>query len=228
MPDNPNNPVPRHPLEPFFLESRLARIDNVLSQRSYSTVVVLDGVSSEHNISAVLRSADAFGLQKIFIVGPQFSHTKGISMGVETWLTVKRMDTATEVIHHLKESGYKIALLQSQEISQELGKPCCLVQDLPFKEKIALVFGNEKRGVSEEFQNAASYFAYIPMVGFVESLNISVAAALTFYTALIQGRPVISEQEQQELKGSWLEKDLRGGAEILKRVTAKNLPPKSF
>ena len=220
MSDQSKNPG--HPLEPFFLESRLNRIDSVLSQRSYSTVVVLDGVSSEHNISAVLRSADAFGLQKIFIVGPQFSHTKGISMGVENWLSVKRMETAEDVINQLKSEGFKIALLQSKEISQDLGKPYCLVQELPFKENIALVFGNEKRGVSEEFQLAAEYFAYIPMVGFVESLNISVAAALTFYTALLQGRPCITEQERLSLREEWLKKDLRGGEEIFRRVTGES------
>lgn len=221
MSDESKNPSPRHPLEPFFLDSRLARIDKVIAQRSYSTVVVLDGVSSEHNISAVLRSADAFGLQKIFVVGPQFSHTKGISMGVETWLSVKRLDTAEEAINSLKTEGYKFALLQSEEISRDLGKKCCSVKELPFKDKVALVFGNEKRGVSKAFQDAAEYFAYIPMVGFVESLNISVAAALTFYTALVEARPCISVEEQAELKAIWLEKDLRGGTEILKRLEGK-------
>ncbi len=208
----------KHPLEPFFLQSRLNRIDNVLSQRSNSTVVVLDGVSSEHNISAVLRSADAFGLQKIFIAGSQFVHSKGISLGAESWLSVTRFDSAEETISALKAEGYKIALLQSKEISDSLGLPNCEVKDLPFSDKVALVFGNEKRGVSESFQKAADLFAYIPMVGFVESLNISVAAALTFYTALVAGRPCLDESEKLALRDQWLRKDLKGSEMILERL----------
>jgi tRNA (guanosine-2'-O-)-methyltransferase len=210
-----------HPLEKFFLQSRLDRIDEVLAHRSFSTVVVLDGVQNEHNISAVLRSADAFGLQKIYLVGSEFSHSKGVSLGSEGWLHLKRFSAPEEALAELTNEGYEVTILQAKLISEKQGQKATPVQDLPFERKLALVFGNEKRGVSHPFQQAAQHFAFIPMVGFVESLNISVAAALTFYSAFLAKRPVIKDNARASLRHEWLTKDLRGGEEILKRVLSE-------
>ncbi len=218
-----------HLLERFFLESRLSRIDSVLEQRSTSLTVVLDGVQNHHNVSAVLRSADAFGLQNVILVGESFTYSRGVSLGTERWLSLERVDTPEQCIQQLRTSGSKIVLLQSAELSTKEGAVSVSIAELPFGEKLAFVFGNEHKGVSPEFRKAADLLAHIPMVGFVESLNISVAAAITFYTALLMKRPVLPAEERRELRERWLVKDLRGGEEILERLrlTPETLTPKT-
>lgn len=209
---------PPHPLEKFFLKSRLQRIDRVLETRTRNLVVVLDNVQNHHNISAVLRSADAFGLQNIYLVGDNFTYAPGISLGTEQWLTLKRFSDPESCIQELKNNGYEIVLLQAEELSKKVEKRTLAVNELPFNRKLAMVFGNEHKGVSAMFQDSATYLAHIPMVGFVESLNISVAAAITFYTAYLAKRPPFSDEERRKLREEWMVKDLRGGEEILKRV----------
>lgn len=205
----------RHPLERFFVESRLTRIDSVLAKRASQVVVVLAGVQNPHNISAVLRSADAFGLQRVFLVGESFTYSRGVSLGTERWLTLERFAKPTECVARLKEEGFKPVILQAEELS---GKKTQAIHELPFDDKLALVFGNEHSGVDPVFKEESAIFAHIPMVGFVESLNVSVAAAITFYAAFIANRPTMSVEEQAELREEWLVKDLRGGEQILARL----------
>jgi len=209
-----------HPLEKFFLDSRLNRIDSVLAGRTSSISVVLDGVQNPHNISAVLRSADAFGIQNIYLVGESFTYSRGISLGSERWLTLHKFETAEECLAALREKELSAVLLQAEELTKQGGGSSLSIEKLPFDRKLALVFGNEHRGVSEAFQKSSPIYAHIPMVGFVESLNISVAAAITFFSAYISGRPNMEDAERLALRDSWLVKDLRGGEQILKRIEA--------
>jgi tRNA (guanosine-2'-O-)-methyltransferase len=204
-----------HPLERFFVESRLARIDSVLSKRAGRIIVVLAGVQNPHNISAVLRSADAFGLQRVFLVGESFTYSRGVSLGTERWLSLERFAETTECLARLKEEGFRPVILQAEELS---GGRSRAVHELPFDEKLALVFGNEHSGVDPLFRNESAICAHIPMVGFVESLNVSVAAAITFYASFMAGRPVMDAGEQGKLREEWLVKDLRGGEQILARL----------
>lgn len=212
-------------LAQFLLPERLERIENVLAGRTRALTVVLDSVRNHHNISAVIRSSDAFGLAGIHLVGDSFNFSSGISLGAERWMELTPHQSSGNAIAHLKEQGFKLVALQPEDfpVSGETPKPFPVSQ-IPFEEKIALVFGNEKQGLTPEFIEAVDYFAFIPMCGFVESLNISVACAIALYastvTASIPKRrtAILSANEKSELKESWLKRDVKNSDIILREV----------
>lgn len=222
----------RNPLEQFLLPARLNRVRTVAGNRAREIVVVLDGVQNEHNISAVLRSADAFGIQEVILVGSAFRPSSGISLGAEQWLTTTRYFESKEALKAVQATGKKIVVLQPEthsERSRGEDRPICLpVFDLPFDTPLALVFGSERDGVSAEFLAAATYFAHIPMFGFVESLNISVAAAITLFCSTVSNTtsnrptPLLSPDEQAALELKWSEISLRQGKQILKEMSERN------
>lgn len=217
------------PLEEFLLPERKARIDSVLSHRSRSLVLVLDQVMNAHNISAVMRSADAFGVQEIHLVGDEFEFSSGISLGTERWLELNRYKSAEDAIEALRKRGYRFVVLESprSSTSTDGATPPIPVYDLPFGEKLALVFGNEHRGISPAFGAAADLRAYIPMLGFAESFNISVAAAITMYSSLlgkVEGKrqyEALSATDYAATKEAWIAGSIRRGNLILREVQAR-------
>ena len=208
-------------LSKFLLPKRLEKLDSVLNNRTNNLTIVLDRIKNYHNISAVIRTADAFGINKIHLVGGSFEYTSGISLGTEKWLEIKKYDSAKIAIKELKEQNYKTVVMQPE--SFEAKKPIA-VNELPFEQKLALVFGNEKHGVAKEYKKTADIFAYIPMYGFVESLNISVACAITVFCSTIPKAKTkrrlasISEEKKAELKSKWLKQDVRNSDIILKDI----------
>lgn len=210
-------------LEQFFVPPRLKRIDDVLSARCKSPVIILDGVRNAHNVSAVLRSADAFGIQTVYCVGEEYSFSRGISLGTERWLTLHRHVSPQNVIDELRAQNYKFVVLQAEEISKSQQRESFPVTQLPFHTRLALIFGNEHKGVSPEFSALADFGAHIPMCGFVESLNISVAAAITLFSSTLQPREPLSDAERMKLKLQWMKEDLRGGDAILRELEARGI-----
>jgi tRNA (guanosine-2'-O-)-methyltransferase len=218
-------PKQENGLSQFVLEERLTRIEKVAALRTKSLVVVLDNVHNFHNISAVIRSAEAFGVNDIYLVGDEFEYNSGISLGTERWVELARIATAVEAIVRLKSNGFKIVILEPELLGEKrAGVKCLPVFELPFAEKLALVFGNEKRGVGEEFAKVADYTSYIPMYGFVDSFNISVAAGICLFCSSVSGTTakrnvsVVSEGECEELKFRWLKNSVRGSEAILKEL----------
>ena len=215
------SPASQHALEQFVLPARLDRLEQVLACRSRSLTIVLDRIHHGHNISAVMRSADAFGIQDIHLVGDQFEFSKEISLGAERWLTLSRYASAGEAVQKLHAEGYSIVVLESAELCAKLGRASIPVFQLPFQQKLALVFGNEHEGVSPTFRENADFFAHIPMFGFVESFNISVAAAITLFCSTFQRAEGIrqvaplAESEAAALHAEWLQKTVRNSALIL-------------
>lgn len=214
-------------LEEFMFPERLARLDSVLAQRTSSLTVVLDGVHNYHNISAVIRSADAFGLRTVHLIGKEFEFSKGITLGTEQWMDIQVHESASAALERLHSEGFRLVVtapeddLRGEQVPSVQSVP---VYNLPFHEKLAVVFGNEKRGVSPELFSAASIHAFIPMVGFVESLNISVACAITLFASMTSGATAerkvqpLSSQERQALRATWLRQGLRNGHAILKEI----------
>jgi tRNA (guanosine-2'-O-)-methyltransferase len=217
------------PLEQFVIPERLERLENVLSKRSDKLIVVLDNIKNAHNISAVIRSADAFGLSSVYLVGDTFEYSRGISLGAERWLELKKFPLANDAITALKKEGFKLVMLQPEfDERKNSDKPSLAVSTLPFEEKLALVFGNEMKGVSPEFAEAVDLHAYIPMKGFVESLNISVACAITLFCSTIkesaptQRTQLLEEKEKLRIKNLWLKKSVRKSDLILKEIEKGN------
>lgn len=209
-------------LAPCVTDERLRRFDSVLEQRTLALTLVLDNVYHQHNISAVIRSADAFGIHAIHVVGGETRMNSGIALGSERWLNIYRHETADDALRAVKGGGYKTVVLQAPHSSGQYEALTSVpVETLPFaREKLALVFGNEVKGAAEDFFATADYRAYLSMVGFVESFNISVAAALCLYAARHCGRPLppIDDEERLKTKARWLREDVPGAELILKRM----------
>lgn len=214
------------PLEEFVLPKRNERIKKVAESRTEQLTIVLDDINNSHNISAVVRSADAFGVQYVHRIRGCKDYSRGISLGAERWVNVIHYQSETDALEKLQSEGFELVVLQSEElnIKDPSAKKVVPVHELPFERRLALVFGNEKNGVSTSLREAATHFAYIPMLGFVESLNISVAAAITLHCSLLSDaksirRPkAISPEKQEALRNEWLKQDVRGAELILKRI----------
>ncbi len=216
-----------HILSQFLQPERLSRLESVLDARTTALTVVLDHVKNGHNVSAVLRSADAFGVTRVHLVGDRFEFSSSISQGTERWMQLTKHDSAESAIKELHSQGFKIVVLQPQEHSEREGKLALAVSELPFEQKLALVFGNEGLGVQKAFLDAADIYAYIPMYGFVESLNISVACAICLFSATIASSAPglrgarISGEERETLKDAWLKNSVRNCDIILREMETR-------
>ena len=205
-----------HPLEDFISENRLDRFNEVLDNRTDQVTIVLDRIRNYHNVSAVIRSADAFGINSVHLVGGNFEYTKGVSKGTERWIELQKHEDIKSVIQKLEKENYKIVVLQPEEKKEAHPNLKILpVTKLPFNEKLALVFGNEKHSVDKKYIDAATYGAFIPMFGFVDSFNISVACAITLFCSTLKNTEInrtllnLSKEKKEKIKDSWLKKDVR-------------------
>lgn len=160
-------------LEDFLTENRKAKFLEVLQFRTKHFTVAIEDVFQMHNTSAVMRSCDVFGIQELHVVEQKFGKSidAEIAMGAQKWVDVKQYQTNQSCINTLKEKGYQI-VATSPHIDS------CLLDDFDVSKKSALFFGTERDGLSEDVMAQADCFLKIPMVGFSESLNISVAAAI--------------------------------------------------
>ena len=160
-------------LEGFISEERKKRFVEVLSNRTKFLTVAIEDVYQLHNTSAVIRSCDAFGVQDAHVVESRFGKRldKNIAMGAEQWVDVYRYKTTNDCITSLKDNGYQIIATTPHNDSN-------FIQDFKIDSKTALFFGTEKEGLSDGVLEEADGFLKIPMVGFSESLNISVSAAI--------------------------------------------------
>lgn len=164
----------------LLLEQRLARIDDVLSRRTRTLVVVLDRLEDEFNMAAVLRTCEAMGLQEVHVIdNPEhpFRPNGKVTQGCDKWLDIKTYGSFTEVRESLKQRGFQLWVSAIQEGAKSLF-------ELEFGDKVALVFGNERFGVSEETLALADGVFWIPMRGFTQSLNISAAVSASVTQAI--------------------------------------------
>ena len=160
-------------LEGFLTENRKERFQKVLENRTNHFTIAVEDVFQFHNTSAVMRSCEVFGIQEINIVEQRFGKDidKEIAMGAQKWVDINRFENINNCIQNLKTKGYQIIATTPHDDS-------CLLHEFDISKKSALFFGTEKEGLSEEVMKQADGFLKIPMVGFTESLNISVSAAI--------------------------------------------------
>lgn len=163
-------------LWPLLTEERRARIEQVVQARCFSNVVVLENIYDRGNASAVMRSAEAFGLGQVHLIelGEKFKESQRTTAGADKWVELKKWKSSKDCIQALKAQGKQIVVTHLDSTS----KP---ISEVDFSKPSALVLGNEKEGVSQEMIEAADHRVLIPMEGFVQSYNISVAGALCFY-----------------------------------------------
>ncbi len=162
--------------------TRQERIEKVMSQRRADTALVLENLSEDLNISAILRTAEGFGIGKICIIYPEGKKpqiSKGASSGAKKWLEVEYFTSTPECLNKLKSEGYKL-------IGALVDPEAKVLWDQDFEGKIAIVVGNEAKGLSEEAQKLVDENIYIPMSGLTESFNVSVSAAIFIYEVIRQ------------------------------------------
>jgi tRNA (guanosine-2'-O-)-methyltransferase len=190
---------------------RQERIESVLARRQTSLTVVLEDVHDPHNASAVLRSCDAVGVLDVHLVyvheePPRTSFGRTTSASAAKWIRTHFHDSIEQCYEHLREEGFSIWATALQPESRDL-------YSLPLSDPTALVFGNEMRGVSEAAIAKADGTVFIPMQGMVESLNISVACAVSLYEAMRQriaaglyDSPALESEALVSLRDEWLRK----------------------
>jgi len=163
-------------------ERRKEKIISVASARQDSLRLVLENVHDPHNVSAVFRSCDAVGIPKVSLIYNIEKYPKigsKSSASAFKWVEKEKFTEVETCYNSLREHGFTILA------SSLKGTPVNLY-DLDLTKKVALVFGNEHRGISDEAEQLADKIFFIPMKGMVQSLNISVAAAVTLYEAMRQ------------------------------------------
>ena len=164
----------------FLVPERRARIDAVVAGRTRTLTVVMEAFCDPQNVNAVLRTCEAFGIQELHAIeGPMkpYDRNRKISQNADKWLDVRRWRSTAECLRALKADGFAIYVTHLGRGARPLG-------ELSFAGKVALVFGNESRGVSAEALALADACYAIPMRGFVQSLNVSVAAAISLAKAV--------------------------------------------
>ena len=186
---------------------RKQRLISVLNKRQCNITVVLENVFDPHNISAVMRTCDAVGLQDIYILNTKIPlHKKWgakSSSSAAKWLTVHQYDDAALCFTELRKKYSKI-------LTTHLSSDAVSLHQIDFTESIDLVFGNEHNGVSEDIRDLADGNFIIQQVGIIQSLNISVACAVTLYEAFRQKQIAghyknsgISESRYKQLLDEW-------------------------
>jgi tRNA (guanosine-2'-O-)-methyltransferase len=162
---------------------RRQKIESVLSKRQNDLTVVLENVFDPHNISAVMRSCDAVGIQEIYVLNTKIPRHKKwgarSSSSAAKWLTIHQFENAEECFAALRKKYSTI-------LTTHLSTDAVRLYELDLTKPVALVFGNEHSGVSEDIIAMADGNFIIPQVGMIRSLNISVACAVSLYEAFRQ------------------------------------------
>ena len=193
---------------------RKQMFEKVALQRTRYATLVIEDLYQPHNISAVLRSCDCFGVQDIHVIENrnEYEENPEIAMGASKWLDVhlnpKREQNTVKTLQKLKADGYRIVATTPHTDD-------VLLPDFDVtKGKFALVFGNEKEGISDNVRAEADEFVRIPMYGFTESFNISVSAALCLQQIADKIRKEnvdwsLTPTEHDELVLSWLRRSIK-------------------
>lgn len=211
-------------LEGFVSERRKGRLVEVLEERTNHLTVVLEDVYQSHNFSAVLRSADIFGIQNIHFIENRnkYKISEDVSMGSTQWLTLNRYqkfeNNTRECITQLRNKGYRI-------VATSLNERSVTLDQLKVDKPIALIFGTELTGISEDVQDMADEFVYLPMFGFTESFNISVCAALCMHELSTKIRSQVpdyklTDAERKEIYLEWLKVSVKKHDLMIKEFDA--------
>lgn len=202
-------------LESYLTDNRRHRFEKVLAQRTKHFTVATEDVYQLHNTSAVIRSCDVFGIQEVNIVEERNSKRidREIAMGAQKWVDLNRFHTVKDALKSLKKQGYQIVATTPHEND-------AMLHEFDVTKKSCFFFGRETEGLSQDVIGEADCFMKIPMVGFTESLNISVSAAIILQHVTTKLRQTdinwqLTLEEQQEKKLDWIKKTIKSYDEIV-------------
>lgn len=189
-------------------EERLAKIKQVLNKRQTDIAVVLENVEDMHNVYAVMRSCDAIGVQDLYVLTTEMGrHRKSgnsSSSSANKWLTIHEYDYLDKCMETVRRRYKRV-------FASYIDEDVTSFYDIDYTEPIALVFGNERIGISDEMLANCTGKFVIPQVGMIHSLNISVACAVTLYEAKRQrlakgcydGAASMPDDRVEELTSLW-------------------------
>ena len=204
-------------LENILTDNRKERFLNVLKNRTNHFTIAVEDIFQMHNTSAVMRSCEVFGIQELNVIEQRYGKSidKEIAMGAQKWVDINAFDSISSCVDSLKAKGYQIIATTPHEND-------CLMEDFDISKPSALFFGTERDGLSEEILQKADGFLKIPMVGFTESLNISVSAAIIIQNLMHRLRKSdinwqLSEDEILEKRLQWA----RSSIKDIKRIEAR-------
>ena len=204
-------------LKQFLTDERLRKIEHFSQESSDFVLPVMEDVYQFRNAAAIVRSVEACGFHHVVALEEEnvFNPNLKVTKGAETWVKVEKMPNNLDSLKEIKNRGYKILAVSPE-------KNATMLPDYEVKEPIALVFGTELEGVSDEILEFADETLAIPMYGFTKSFNVSVAAAICMYELkqklMKSGIDYkLSEEKLLEMKIRWTVNSIRSGEELLER-----------
>jgi tRNA (guanosine-2'-O-)-methyltransferase len=201
--------------------NKVNMFERIAPQRTKHIVVALENIQQDHNSSAIMRTMDCLGFQELHLIekNNNYQFQRDIALGAARWLDVvqhqQEPEPVLDSIAHLRQKGYQI-------VATSPHVKASTPQNIDLSRPIALFFGAEKHGISEELSANADTFLHIPMHGFTESFNLSVSAALVLSalrTRLEASKIdwLMSEQQSTALKIAWCERILNGGPQLAQK-----------
>uniref|UniRef100_A0A7S3EHY2 tRNA/rRNA methyltransferase SpoU type domain-containing protein n=1 Tax=Rhodosorus marinus TaxID=101924 RepID=A0A7S3EHY2_9RHOD len=199
--------VPRTPMldvmRQTIKKARVARLEEILSKRCSSVQVLLENVQDPHNGAVCIRSADSMGLMYINVVEyfMPFAYDPELAHGSDEYVEIKRFQTSHDAVRQLKREGFSLLATTLDEDSIPISEV-----DFSTIDKVCILFGNEERGLSESILSQADVKIFLPMVGMVQSLNISASFAQVLYHLRTVGRirPDLEETKLAALHEKWI------------------------
>jgi tRNA (guanosine-2'-O-)-methyltransferase len=215
-------------LQTFLTPQRRRRFEDVLAHRTRWLTVVLEDLYDPHNMGAIARSCDAFGIQDLHVIEVQhrYQPEPEIALGSQQWITVHRYADAANprqaCLKSLRERGYRIAVAALRQSSVP-------PEEVDLSQPTAVVFGTERDGATPEMLAAADLTVSVPMFGFVQSLNVSVAAALCLHPLTLRLRRSavqwgLSPEDQKELTLEWTRRSVPNVEQIERRYRNADVP----
>ena len=203
----------------FLTEERKLRFEEVLEKRTRHISLVLEDIFQSRNASAIMRSADGFGIQDLHIIedNHKWSGTRSVSKGASSWLTIHKHfgnNPTSDCVQNLKAQGFRIVATSTNE--------CGYTSDtLPLDKPVAIIMGTELSGVTTNMLSQVDDFVAIPMYGFSESFNVSVATAIILNRLRTRLEDMgidngLSEEEKQKLRLIWAYRTVKDPKAIMR------------
>jgi tRNA (guanosine-2'-O-)-methyltransferase len=210
-----------HYLEGFITENRKEGFLRVLQNRTKHFTIAMEDIFQLHNTSAVMRSCEVFGIQELNVIEQKFGKRidTEIAMGAQKWVDVFRYNSVQSCMDEMRAKGYQIIATTPHDES-------CFLHEFDITKPAALFFGTERDGLSQEVLDQADGFLKIPMVGYTESLNISVSAAIIIQDITTRLRQSainwhLTEEEILEKRLDWTRKTIKD-IEFIERKYLEN------
>ncbi len=208
-------------LKQFLTEERLTKIEHFSQESSDFVLPVVEDIYQFRNAAAIVRSVEACGFHKVVALQEEYSFEPNlrVTKGADTWVEVEKLPRNMESFQEIRNRGYKI-------LAVSLENNATMLPDYEITEPVALVFGTEMEGVSQEILDFADETLAIPMYGFTRSFNVSVAASICMYELkqkLIKSGIdyKLNEEKLLRMKIRWAVNSIRSGEEILQHYLSK-------